>query len=492
MAEDFLPVPAFLHVPERVSSLVLPVSRLAEALGRPLDEQQRVAVDALTSRRADGLPSTLEAAVICPRQNMKTWILQLIVLARLLEPGGDSFIVWSAHLFDTAQETFSDFQELIASHAWLDGLVMDVKQGNGTEQITFRGERNGRRWSKRRLRFRARGKTGARGLSGDCVVLDEAFALQPVHMGALLPILSTRKRAQVLYGSSAGMPTSTVLRGIRDRGRAGGKNAPAYVEFCAPGSLDKPGCGSERCVHAPGTPGCVMDREDFWLAANPAASAGRISLEYLRSERLGLPPEEFARERLGWWDEPVSGLAALPSWGGLVDPDGQWIDGEFVLAFDVSMGSRWASVGLAGRRHDGTAQLEVLRRDRGTEWLVDFVATAAQSHGGALRVLANDYPTCKALFPDLAARDVRVQPVTRGELAASCGWLEQACATKSVRHLGDPVLDAALVDAVKADFGDGGWAWSRRKSEADISALIAVTVAGFGLRSTPENNLFVG
>ena len=102
-------------------------------------------------------------------------------------------------------------------------------------------------------------------------LLDEAFALLPDHMGALLPILSTRKRAAVFYGSSAGMEDSEVLRSIRDRGRAGGPDAPAYIEWCAPGEYATPGCDLAGCRHSPNTPGCVLDREDYWIMANPAA-----------------------------------------------------------------------------------------------------------------------------------------------------------------------------------------------------------------------------
>lgn len=480
-----LKTPAFLHVPERDFSLQGPAVRMAAALGRPLDDMQKVAVDALTGVRG-GRPASLEACVISPRQNVKTWIKQLISLVLLLEPGGIRHAVWSAHLFSTAQHTQEDFIELVENYAWLRALIKKITIGNNDRSIIF--------GDGRKLKFQARSKSGGRGIQGDLVVLDEAFALQPAHIGALMPILSTRPMARVLYGSSAGLASSDLLRGIRDRGRKGGPGAPAYVEFCAPGSLADPGCVAERCSHAVGTPGCTFDREDYWRAANIAVDAGRISIEYLRAERQAMAaiPEEFARERLGWWEDPVTGVAALPRWGELVDPDGQWVDGEFVLTFDVSMNSRWASVGLAGRREDGSVQLEVLRRDRGTDWVVDFVADAVGQHGEALAVVANDYPTNRALFPELERLDVRVRGVSRGEFAAGCGWLEQAVADGAVRHLGDEKLLVALAEAVKADVGDGAWVWSRSKSGADISALVAVTVAGFALKSLPDSNLFIG
>ena len=53
-------------------------------------------------------------------------------------------------------------------------------------------------------------------------------------MGALLPTLTTRPMAQVVYASSAGGLDAAVLRGIRDSGRAGNKPRLAYLEWCDP------------------------------------------------------------------------------------------------------------------------------------------------------------------------------------------------------------------------------------------------------------------
>ena len=184
--------PAYVHAPPRVGSMAGQLTRLSEKLGRGLDPEQTLALDVTTGLRADGRPASLEAAMVCPRQNMKSWNMQLIALGRLLQPGGDKLIVWSAHEVATSQATFHDFIELIETHPWLARRVLTVSRANGKEGIEFTGGR----W----LRFRARIRTGGRGLSGDAVFLDEAFALLAVHLGALLPILSTRRRAAVFYG----------------------------------------------------------------------------------------------------------------------------------------------------------------------------------------------------------------------------------------------------------------------------------------------------
>jgi hypothetical protein len=469
-----VPGAAFFYVPERSRSLVEQVDRLATLLGRPLDPEQRAAVEVLTGSRPDGRASALVSVLICPRQNMKTWLFMLIVLARLLEPGGDRFIVWSAHLFDTAQETFKDFCDLIESHSWLDDLVTKIDRGNGEECITFAGGR--------RLRFRARAKTGGRGLSGDCVVLDEGFALQALHMGALIPILSTRHRALVLIGSSAGLFDSAILRGFRDRGRRGGRGAPAYVEFCAPGSFADPGCTDQECGHDPGTPGCVLDDEELWLRSNPAARAGRISLEYLREERGALPWREFARERLGWWDEPSGDSPiTVASWEARTDPGSKPLRRPVALALDTSKGLRGAAVVAAGRRADGRLHAEVLRADPGTAWLPEFLRTKTRELGGCPVFVLGGSATAQAVVPDLSG--IRIEDVSAADYAAACVALEGDVEADRVRHLGDQLLTDALAAAATKKVGDtGAWIWSPRQSSDDIHPLVAMTLALWAIR----------
>lgn len=479
--------PAYRSVPPRARSLLQPAVTLAEALGRPLDDEQQLAVDTLTGVRADGRPASLEAAVICPRQNMKTWIMQLIVLVRLLEPDGDRLIVWSAHLFDTAQETFKDFDELIESCEPLRRRVTRVYRGNGEEQIHFVGGR--------RLRFRARAKTGGRGLSGDCVVLDEAFALAPQHMGALLPILSTRRRALVMYGSSAGQVDSAILRGVRDRGRAGGEGAPAYVEWSVPGSLADPGCTDQRCHHAPGTAGCVLDRDDYWMRANPAVRSGRITIDYLRAERLALPPEEFARERLGWWDDPESGQVTIPlaAWLARVDPDSKVAEGASpVFAVDVAPDRRSAAVAVAGRREGGGQHLGLVEHRTGsTDWLVPRLLGLIGDHRPIAVVLDGASPAA-SLLPSLAEAGLTVRTesdpsgvlvvTTATQMGQACGGLLDAvtAAESEIWHRGDPLVEAGLRAAARRDIGDGAWGLARKKSDGDITAAVAVVLAHYG------------
>jgi hypothetical protein len=187
--------PAHLWVPDRVSSAGADVVDLAATYGRFFDPEQALVMDALMSEGADGNWAALEAAVICSRQNLKTFALECLVLAKLYL-FGDRLVIWSAHLFDTAQESFRNLDEIVTNYDHLRKRVKVISRANGDEGIELT--------TGQRIKFKARSKSGGRGLTGDTVILDEAFALQSGHMGALMPTLSARPNPQILYGSSAG------------------------------------------------------------------------------------------------------------------------------------------------------------------------------------------------------------------------------------------------------------------------------------------------
>jgi hypothetical protein len=471
--------------------MVREVSQVCESVGRILDDEQRFAVDVLTGIQPNGRPASLEAAVITARQNLKTYILESIALTALLNPNSPvELIVWSSQQMDTTAETLRHFADLFES----DDLPHLRRRLKGIWHGTHRAEIeliNGPR-----IKFKARSGKGSRGLTGDIVILDEGFAVDPSHLGALLPVLSTKRRAQVYYGSSAGRPESEVLRGVRDRGRAGKPGAPAYVEWCAPGTYAEPGCGRDKCDHAPGTPGCVLDDPEMWRKANPALDR-RITRDYVKAERLALVtrPAEFARERLGWWDEPL-GIDVPPisplDWDACADPDSAIVGGK-VWAVDLTPDGRKATIGVAGMRADGKPHGELIDSRHGTEWIVPrLVELIAKHDTRRIAVGERDHPgvildpagPAGGLLQPLRAAGI--DPVVMGarDVGQACAWLQSAVQSRSVAHLGQEQVSMALAGAISRTVGDGLWAWGRIKSDraqVDISPLVVITGALWGL-----------
>ena len=330
------------------------------------------------------------------------------------------------------------------------------------------------------MQFRARSKTGGRGLTGDRVVLDEAFALDAAHMGSLLPTLGAVPNPQVLYASSAGLRQSEILRGIRNRGRPGGDASLVYVEWCAP----EGGCRQATCTHAVGVDGCALDDRDCWYVANPAVARGRKSLEKIATFRRALPPEEFAREEMGWWDDPPDDIQGfLTAWLDCLDPKST-ATGRPVFAVDAAPGSRSAAIVAATRRPDGLPHVEVVEHLPGVDW-VPGRCEALKGNDPLGWVLDPAGPV-GALLPDLADVGIEPRQMTARELGQACEDVAAKATAGAVRHVGDPILTGAIAGAGRRDIGDGLWAWSRRKSGTDICPLVAATEALWLLSTTTD------
>lgn len=469
MLTETLVAPAHLWVPDHVSSAAAEVIDLAASVGMILDAEQRLVLEAILAEGSDGKWAAFEAAVIAARQNLKTYLLEALVLGDLYLFNAN-LVIWTAHLFPTTMEAFRHLRQVIESHDHLRRRLKRISEANGEESFEL--------ISGQRLLFRARSKSGGRGLTGDRVILDEAFALGASEMGSLLPTLSARPNPQVVYASSAGKATSQVLREVRDRGRAGGDPSLVYVEWCAP-VVD---CGDDRCDHRPGSPGCALDDREAWRAANPAIGR-RITVEHVAKERRALPPEEFARERLGWWEEPVGAAAGLPLnlWEAART---SWPPGDLLaIAVDVTPDLAYASVARATGVPAGI-QLELVGHKRGTSW----VATAVDGLRGesGVPVVVDLSGPASVVNDDLANLGIETLNPAVKDVAQACSALLDGLIRPTVWHRDHADLDAAVRGASRRPIGDA-WAWSRKNSLVDISPLVAATHALWGARQAPED-----
>ena len=497
--------PAYMWQPPAAYTLRPKVETICGLLGETVEPEQALALDVLTGRKPDGSPASRTGVVICARQNLKTFDLERIVLTIALNPHDSSeLIMWTSQQLDTTEETFEHFVSWFTAedeYPFLADRLVRVTRGRGSYQIKIRvGDLDGDGPARtKRIKFKARTGKSGRGLTGDVIVFDEAFAVERAHLGALIPTLSTRRRAMVFYGSSAGHEYSEVLAGLVERGRKGGPNAPAYIEWCAPGSLKKPGCESKDCRHTLDMAGCSLDRPEFWQAANPMLGR-RIEWQTIVDERGDLPAAEFARERLGWHD-PVVILETPPvtlgMWQAATDAESEIpADAPVVFAAEISLDRMSASIAVAGRRADGASHVGVIGADYGTEWVVPRLVELRDSHKlGTIMRGEKNKKRCDAIVLDPSSpsvtlvdplRKAGIEPVlmTAREVASACGDLQDALKDGTVWHRASPLVDDAIKGAVKRDLGDGGWAFGRKKSaqgSVDITPIVAITNARWGL-----------
>jgi hypothetical protein len=87
------------------------------------------------------------------------------------------------------------------------------------------------------------------------------------------------------------------------------------------------------------------------------------------------------------------------------------------------------------------------------------------------------------LIDDIEAAGVAVTRTTARDVAQACGQLfDAATDTKTLRHLGQDSLDSAVAGAQQRRVADA-WAWDRQALTVDISPLVAVTLAAWGLET---------
>lgn len=451
-------VPRLSLVPESASrSAALDAIEMADIAGLVLDPWQRLVLENGLGETADRKWSAFESVLIVPRRNGKSALLQAMILAGLYV-WGERTIIYSAHRFDTAQETFAELRGLIEGSDELAAEVRKIYTANGKEAVILK---NGCR-----VKFMARERGAGRGFSGDRVIFDEAFKLSPQSLGALIPTMASRSmlpgsNPQIWYASSAPMASSAVLHSLRERGM-GDSPRLAYAEWSA-------------------APEAANDDRDAWYQANPALGI-RISETFVCDELLALShvPEEFRRERLGIPDTP-SGASGPPA----VDPD-QWADaldegyemGSARVAFgvDVAPDASWASIVAVQRRPDGAMHLEVIDHEQGADWLEERLAQRIKSN----RPLALGWDAAgstAAYTPEIErALGPRCKPVKLrgGEWQAACASFLADLKDRKIRHGGDALLDAAVSGAVRKTVGQS-WIWDR--AGVDITPLAATTAA---------------
>lgn len=469
--------PDFHTHPEWSRTLGDEVADLGSMIGfEPYPEQRLILDDvfALDPKRLDRSAAFEVAAIAC-RQQLKTGVLKLCALGWLFITD-QPLIIWSAHEFGTSREAFRDMVALIEGSEYLSRRVRDITTGAGNEVIELT--------TGARLKFKARTSGGGRGLTGSKVILDEAFALMPEHMGALLPTLIQVPDPQVLYGSSAGMAKSEILRTLRDRGRAGGGRL-AYVEWMS----EHRDCATDTCTHRLGTLGCALDDVDLWRQACVVTARKDPTMEAIRALRDAMPPEEFLRECLGWWDEPLGASTAFTAgkWESRLiagRPAGVKIGG---LAIAVSYDQGFGCLSAAGKSA-GVVHVKPLEHRPGTRWVVEQAAQAQAVH--AVDVAIDSKGPAASLIDDLLAAGVRLHILDTEDVLDACAWVHKAVTEEpgGLAHGEYPELDRAVAGASRRAVGDR-WAWGRKTSTADISPLESVTFAGWLAAQRPDLTL---
>lgn len=459
--------PLHYRVPERAATYGPEVADFGAAAGLHLDPEQQLVVDATYAVDAEDRLVSPVIGCAAPRQNVKTHVAKVCGLADLAVFRVPE-CMWTAQQKDTARDAFRNkygtgLADLFDNYDHLRRMVYSITDSDNETSIVLRPKRAGD--PKPSLTFSTRTERGKVGFSGPRVTFDEAPWLKPVHTAAMIPILSAQSMTgwvQVRYFGSPGHVHSATWRDVRNRGRRG---ELAWIEWGAP----RVECGEPDCAHVPGTDGCALDREDLVRAANLAVGR-RIDIKFVmvteRNELSNPDPMKYARERLGWWEDPPEGDGGDVfggAWLGLADP-GAERGRRVAFGLAVPPDRKWAAVAVAWRRPDGHVQVMLADYHAGTDWVAARCAKLTSDWGGKV--------TASTAARGLVAR--AVEP-SAGDQALAHTGLDDLVRAGKVRHGNQPALNVAVRAAEWRSYGD-----SRvldRKGSTDISPIDAAALA---------------
>lgn len=501
------PRPRFLSVPESCSDEHSEGAiELAASAGLFLDEWQQWGLRQSMGIRRDGKWAAKDVCWIISRQNGKNGMLLARELYGMFVLGED-LLIHTAHEFKASNEHFRRLMLLIKNTPSLHKRVKPrgYKTSHGSEGIELKakptlvfgaGGKLVTRPVEPRLAFIARSRGSGRSFTCDCLVYDEAMFLTEEQVGASMPTLSAVPNPQVWYTASAGLPDSTQLSAVRQRGLAGTDPALTFGEWSCE-------LHNDYCA-----PGCTEHDEPAdvrsWAKANPGLGI-RLSLEWTQHEFTTMPAAKFNRERLGVGEWP----AGSANW--LVIPEAVWDRCQVAesierprrvaLAVDVTPDQSAACIVIGSvARHEGRERILVERgrtaqgwedHRAGTEWIVPRLKELKLNHGGRIAAIVIDPVGPGApLIIEAEKAGLEVTALTARDVAQAhlqfCNWCrdipaegDKPAEPRKLAHLGQADLRSAVAAGVRREIGDGQYAWARRNTASDISPLCGATMAAW-------------
>lgn len=447
------------------------VGQIAKGIGKPLMPwQQHVADIAGEVDPATGRLVYREVRLTVPRQSGKSTLVLAQAVHRMVDAqayGGRQKLVYTAQTRMKAREKFvDDYLEELRACPRLRGRWKQ-RLSNGSESI---------RWANGSIfGIEATTEKSGHGSTLDGGFIDEAFAHPDDRLEqAFKPAMITRPSPQLWVLSTAGTHASLYLRGKVDSGRqlaeAGVDHGVAYFEWSADDDAD------------PGDPAT-------WRSCMPALGL-TVSEDAIAADYLSMKRPEFLRAYLNRWDgdqaDEVEWVLPRVNWLRCADAGSQR-EGLAALAVDVSPSRSRASVVMAANRADGLPMVRVARHGEGVSWLPGHVGDIVAEKGATVVVLDGVGPvsSLEDQIRDAVAGRCPVHVLKAAEVADGCGDILDAVVTEQLRHCDQEMLTSAVEAAAQRPLPGGRFAWDRRKSTGDITALNAATEALWGLTNYP-------
>jgi phage terminase large subunit-like protein len=426
------------------------IAQLAESISLPLLPWQDFVIRDMTSVDDENMFIRKTNLVLCARQQGKTHLARMMMLAHLYLFGSKNVIIMSSNR-SMALDTFRQVAYAIEEAPELNKQVKQIRFANGTESIELK---NGAR-----LDVVAATRDGSRGRTADLLYIDEVREISEEGFRAATPTTRARPNAQTLLTSNAGDAFSTVLNDLRERALSFPPKTFGFYEYSAPQFAK-------------------INDEAAWAMANPALGY-TVTLEALQEAVATQPIETTKTELLCQW---ISSTAS--PWPHMAVEDASDITLEMspgpltIFAFDVAPSRRDGSLVMGQMLPDGrigVAVLEVFHSDVSIDelYMADHIAKWCKDFYP--RTVCYDKYTTASIAKRLEMNGIHITDISGQKGYQASGDLYEALANKRLVHSGQDALITHFSNCAAKE-SDSSWRIVRRKSAGPVDIAIGISM----------------
>jgi len=439
------------------------VKDLCEIVKIPLLPWQEFVLKDMLTTGKDGLWVRKTNLLLIARQNGKTHLARMLILAHLVKWNTNVLMMSSNRAM--ALDTFRQVAMLLEGNDHLKGFVKQIRYANGTESIEM--------LSGARLDVVAATRDGSRGRSvNGLLFIDEVREISEEGFRAATPTTRAHPTSHTLLTSNAGDAFSVVLNDLRERALSYPPKSYGFYEYSAPQY-------------------CKIDDKAAWAMANPSMGY-TITADAIEESIATSPIETTRTETLCQWIDSLSspwphGILEATSDADLIMNPGSLT----MFAFDVSPTRRNASLVAGQILPDGRIGFGIVDQWE-SQVAVDDLKIAAEIKGYAdiykPRLVCYDKYTTQSIADRLSNAGVIVEDVSGQKFYQACGDLLDALVNHRVVHSGQAELIAQFNNCA-AKVNDTAWRIVKRKSAGDVSAPIGIAMVVSKLsqpQSTPQ------
>jgi phage terminase large subunit-like protein len=427
------------------------VKDLCEIVKMPLLPWQEFVLKDMLTVDKKGMWIRKTNLILVARQNGKTHLARMLILAHLIKWNTDVLIMSSNR--SMALDTFRQVTDLLENNDHLKGFVKQIRHANGTESITM--------LSGARLDVVAATRDGSRGRSvNGLLYIDEVREISEDGFRAATPTTRAHPNSQTLLTSNAGDAFSTVLNDLRERAIDYPPKSFGFYEYSAPQY-------------------CKIDDRNAWALANP--SMGYTITEDAIEEAIATSPIENTRtETLCQWIDSLSSPWPHGILEETSDSELEIVAGMYtVFGFDVSPSRRNGSLVAGVLLPDGRIGIGILET-YSSQVAIDELAMAASIKAWCdiykPRLVCFDKYATQTIADRLSNAGVVVEDVSGQQFYKACGDLLEGLVNHRVVHNGQAEFIQQMNNCA-AKVNDSAWRIIKRKSAGDISAPIGIAMA---------------